>query len=262
VRELIFDTETTGLDPKTHRLVSIAVVELVHGALTGRFCYYHLNPERPNDPRAQEIHGLTDEYLATCPKFADIATPLMEFIGTSRLVAHNARFDLGFLSEELDRAQFPTNTFDSYHCTYQAAVKRRGMGKGRNTLDTLTEVYKAPNYRAATGKHGALIDALTLLGVYGALSGRHATRLVQSQLDHFTQGFGIHGPFAESRTGSQELPSSAQPLSSDQSPDLCSVGGGDGQDVLGTAALHHAPEAGAAEPVRTESGDHSCSGRV
>lgn len=251
MRQTLFDTETTGLDPREHRLVSVAAVELIDDQLTGRFCHWHINPERPCDPGAAAIHGLSDEYLATQPKFAEIRDPLMEFLGNSPTIIHNARFDRGMLTQELFRLHSPGTRWDPasvmppYYCTYDEAVRRRGIGKGRNTLDTLCRVYGAQNLRTASGKHGALIDALTLFHVYRALRFLPRAPMIQSAIDHYvTKGFGVHGGFTELRAGSESVPAQARSNPTAQPADVRAVGGGAGQDVLGAAPVHHAPAPG------------------
>jgi DNA polymerase III subunit epsilon len=205
MRQIIFDTETTGLNHKEHRIVSLAAVEMQDGFLTGRFAHYHLNPERPCDPGAAALHGLKDDYLATQPKFTEIKGELLDFVGNSRFVIHNAPFDLNFFANELDRANVSTYHIDST-CTYKKAVERRGVGKGRNTLDTLARDYGVQNLREQTGKHGALVDCLVLYGVFRYLAGLTPVPLVQSQVDHFLNKLhGVHGPFEQSRPGGAPL---------------------------------------------------------
>jgi DNA polymerase-3 subunit epsilon len=210
VRQLIFDTETTGLNSREHRLVSLAAVEIVDGELTGRFAHYHLNPERPCDPGAAAIHGLMDEYLATQPLFAQVWPELDCFITGSRFIIHNAKFDLAFLLAELCRTGRP-RAIPPYTCTFERAEARRGRAKGRNTLDTLAREWGVQNLREATGKHGALVDCLVLYGVWRRLAGLDPRPLVQFQLDHYlNKGFGIHGCFEQASPGGADVPAPAQ----------------------------------------------------
>lgn len=227
MRQLILDTETTGLDPKRERLVSIAALEMIDGDLTGAFAHWHLNPEQPCNPKAAEIHGLTDEYLKTQPKFAEIEPELDRFVSNDRLVIHNAKFDLGFLTAELDRiARGRAYKVPPYTCTYERAVAARGMGKGRNTLDTLAREYGIQNLRETTGKHGALVDCLVLYGVFRHLARLSPAPLLQSQLDHFmSKGFGVHGNYPRSSPEGADLPSLPLADAPGVSADLCSVGG-------------------------------------
>lgn len=226
MRQLICDTETTGLSPQSERLVSVAAVEMVDGELTGAFAHWHLDPGKTSHPKALEVHGLTDEYLTGQPKFAEIAVPLADFLGASPLIFHNASFDTSFLEAEFARAcgAHQWRFVSPIRCTYQKAVAVRGMGKGRNTLDALTKAYNTLDIRTLTGgKHGALIDCLQLYGVYRALHGAPQVPLLQSLLDHY-QGFGVHGPILLQSPGSPAVPAQAQSDSAGVPADVCSVG--------------------------------------
>lgn len=212
MRQLICDTETTGLNPRDERLVSIAAIEMVDGELTGAFAHWHLNPGKSSHPRALEVHGLTDEYLATQPAFEAISDQLISFLGTSPLIFHNAPFDMGFIEAALWRILPGYTLINPVRCTYAKAVAARGMGKGRNTLDVLTREYNTLDIRTLTGgKHGALVDCLQLYGVYRALHGAEQVPLLQSLLDHyFSKGFGVHGSLSTQSPGSPAVPSSAK----------------------------------------------------
>lgn len=233
MRQVIFDTETTGLDHRTHRVVSVAAIELLNGELTGAFAHWHLNPERPCDPGAAAIHGLTDEYLATQPKFAEIVGQFRDFLGLDELIIHNARFDVPFIQMEITRTLDPTKRWDPvtmfprHRCTYEHAVRLRGMGKGRNTLDALTKAFGALDVRTLSGgKHGALIDCVQLYGVYRALNRLPQVPLVESLLQHYlTKGFGVHGRVECSGPGSPAIPSPPQADPTGQPADVCAVGG-------------------------------------
>ena len=103
-RELVLDTETTGLDCNNgHRLVEIGIVELENHVPTGKEFHYYLNPERDSDKKAQEVHGLSREFLIDKPKFSDIAEEFINFISNSKIIIHNAAFDIGFINAELNR---------------------------------------------------------------------------------------------------------------------------------------------------------------
>lgn len=231
MRQVIFDTETTGLNPREDRLVSFAALEMVDGALTGAFIHYHLNPERPCNPKAAEIHGLTDAYLVTQPRFVDVEGELNAFINADRLVIHNAKFDMGFLSAEIVRNRDPMKRWDPvtglppYTCTYEKAVAKRGIGKGRNTLDALAREWQVQNLRELTGKHGALVDCLVLFGVFRSLAGLEPSPLVQSQIDHYlNKGFGIHGNFEHTSAGGASVPAPASAHPASLPPDVRPVG--------------------------------------
>ena len=167
MREIVLDTETTGLDPLAgHRVVEIGCIELENMVATGRSLQLYLNPEMPMPMGAQDIHGLTDEFLADKPLFADKVEELLEFIGDAQLVIHNAQFDLGFLNAELERLQKPALS-NVYVDT--VSVARRKFPGQRASLDALCERSSIDNSNRT--KHGALLDAELLAEVYLELSG-------------------------------------------------------------------------------------------
>lgn len=167
MREIVLDTETTGLDPLGgHRVVEIGCIELVNMVATGRSLQIYLNPEMPMPMGAQDIHGLTDEFLADKPLFADKVEELLEFIGDAQLVIHNAQFDLGFLNAELDRLKKPA-LVNAYVDT--VSIARRKFPGQRASLDALCERFNVDNSNRT--KHGALLDAELLAEVYLELSG-------------------------------------------------------------------------------------------
>src|SRR5215510_14593763 len=163
MREVVFDTETTGLDPyQGHRLVEIGCIELVNRFPTGQTFHRYLNPERDIPPEAFAIHGLSDDFLKSKPVFADIAVDLLAFIGDAALIAHNAAFDLGFLNAELERVKQLTIPRDRLVDTLLLA--RRKYPGGSNRLDDLCVRFGIDNSRRT--KHGALLDAELLAEVY------------------------------------------------------------------------------------------------
>ena len=168
MREIILDTETTGLDPDAgHRIVEIGCVELLHRLPSGRQFQKHLNPERDMPAEAQAVHGLTAEFLAGQPKFSEIVEEFLEFIGTAPLVIHNAQFDLKFLNAELARlgkpAIEPARTVDT------VALARRRFPGAQASLDALCRRFEIDN--SARSVHGALLDCQLLADVYLELSG-------------------------------------------------------------------------------------------
>ncbi len=167
MREIVLDTETTGLDPLAgHRVVEVGCIELVNTVATGRTFQLYLNPEMPMPTAAQDIHGLTDEFLSDKPLFADKVEELLEFIGDAQLVIHNAQFDLGFLNAELERLKRPALA-NAYIDTVSMA--RRKFPGQRASLDALCERLGVDNSNRT--KHGALLDAELLAEVYLELSG-------------------------------------------------------------------------------------------
>jgi len=166
-REIVFDTETTGLNPVTgDRVVEIGCVELVNHIPSGRHFHTYLNPERKMADDAFEVHGLSDDFLRDKPRFADKAHEFLEFIGDSVLIAHNAPFDIGFLNAELKRARLPELRNQVIDTVMLAREKYPGA---RVSLDALCKVYGIDNSRRAL--HGALLDSEILAEVYLELIG-------------------------------------------------------------------------------------------
>ncbi len=167
-REIIFDTETTGLDPKTgDRMVEIGCIEMVGRVETGRTFHAYFNPERDMPPEAERVHGLSAAFLATKPRFAESVDELLTFLGDAPLVAHNAGFDFGFLNNELERIGRVAISMDRMVDTVAIARKRHPGAK--LSLDALCTRYGID--RSHRVKHGALLDAELLAQVYVELNG-------------------------------------------------------------------------------------------
>jgi DNA polymerase III subunit epsilon len=163
MREIVLDTETTGLDPfQGHRVVEIGCIELVNRIPSGQTFHRYINPERDMPAEAFAVHGLAIEFLKDKPLFADVADELLAFIGDAPLVAHNASFDLGFLNAELERAARPAVGRDRLIDTL--LIARRKFPGGPNRLDDLCLRFGIDNSRRT--KHGALLDAEILADVY------------------------------------------------------------------------------------------------
>lgn len=168
MREIIFDTETTGLDPKTgDRLVEIGCIEMVNRVTTGATFHCYFNPERDMPAEAERVHGLSEAFLADKPLFATQAQELLAFLGESPLVAHNAGFDFGFLNAELERCGLATIGLDRMVDTVKIARQKHPGAK--NSLDALCTRYGID--RSHRTKHGALLDAELLAQVYVELLG-------------------------------------------------------------------------------------------
>lgn len=169
MRQVILDTETTGLDPALgHRVIELAGVEVVNRCLTGRTFHRYLNPKRPSDPGALEVHGLTEEFLSDKPLFGEVAAEFLEFVREAQLVIHNAPFDTAFLDAELRRLDLPgiaahaSGVLDTLRL-----AKELHPGK-RNSLDALCERYGVDH--SARTLHGALLDARLLAEAYLAMT--------------------------------------------------------------------------------------------
>jgi len=174
MREIVLDTETTGLDPSSgHRVVEIGCIELANRIPTGVTYHIYLNPERDMPKEAEAVHGLSVEFLADKPRFAEIVDDLIVFLGDAALVIHNAGFDLAFLNAELTRAGRPGITRERAVDTLTLA-RRRHPG-GPNRLDDLCVRYGIDNSRRT--KHGALMDAELLSEVYAELVGGRQAKL-------------------------------------------------------------------------------------
>jgi len=181
MREIVFDTETTGLDPLNgDRLVEIGCIELVNRFPTGKVFHRYLNPERDMPEGAFRVHGLSIEFLKDKPRFVEVVDELVTFIGDNgMLVAHNAMFDLGFLNAELKRAGKGEVGRDRLVDTLMLA--RRKHPGGSNRLDDLCARYRIDNSRRT--KHGALLDAELLAEVYLELLGARQAMLGLTQFD-------------------------------------------------------------------------------
>ena len=175
MREIVLDTETTGLDPyQGHRIVEIGCVELINRIPSGASYHAYLNPQRDMPAEARAVHGLSSEFLADKPFFADVADELIAFLGDASLVIHNAGFDLAFLNAEFERAKRPGLARGRAVDTLTLA-RRRHPG-APNRLDDLCTRYGIDNSRRT--KHGALLDAELLAEVYAELVGGRQARLV------------------------------------------------------------------------------------
>jgi len=165
MRQIFFDTETTGLYPdQGDRIVDIGCVEMVNRQLTGNNLHIYLNPERASHEEAQRIHGLTEAFLADKPKFAEVADQFLEFVAGAELIIHNAPFDIGFINAELKRARRPLIN-DVITGVRDTLLMAREMFPGKaNSLDALCRRLEVDN--SGRQLHGALLDAELLADVY------------------------------------------------------------------------------------------------
>ena len=169
MRQIVLDTETTGLNPRTgDRIVEIGCVEIVDRKLTGNNYHRYINPERDSDEAALAVHGLTTEFLSDKPKFHEIAAELRDFVKDAEIIIHNAPFDLGFLNHEFQRIGLPPFV---EHCgnVIDTLVQAKELHPGkRNSLDALCDRYGISN--AHRKLHGALLDSELLADVYLAMT--------------------------------------------------------------------------------------------
>ena len=174
MRELVLDTETTGLDPENgDRIVEIGIIELSNHIKTGKQFHYYINPERESDIKAEKIHGLSRDFLSNKLKFSDIAEELVEFISDSKIIIHNAKFDVSFLNSELKRCNLNDLNNDNILDTLLLARKKY---PGQSvSLDTLCRRFRIDISNRKI--HGAILDAELLSLVYLELIGGKQTKL-------------------------------------------------------------------------------------
>jgi DNA polymerase-3 subunit epsilon len=178
MREIVLDTETTGLDPlRGDRLVEIGCVEMFNRMPTGQFYHVYINPERDMPAEAFAVHGLSSDFLSTKPLFTEIVEEFLAFIGDAPLVIHNASFDIGFINAELDRVQ--RGAIPRERLVDTLLLARRKHPGVSNRLDDLCSRYAIDNSRRT--KHGALLDAELLAEVYVDLVGARQSQLILTQ---------------------------------------------------------------------------------
>jgi DNA polymerase-3 subunit epsilon len=183
MREIVFDTETTGLDPANDRIVEIGCVELLNHISTGRRLQLYVNPGRRMAAEAVAVHGITEAFLADKPAFAQVVDELMAFFGDAPLIAHNADFDFAFLNAELERVGLPP--LAAHRKIDSLVLARRKHPAGSNTLDALCSRYGIDATRRTL--HGALLDSELLAEVYIELiGGRQASLVLADALDTAT----------------------------------------------------------------------------
>ena len=171
-RQIILDTETTGLDPKSgHRVIEIGCIELVNRKFTGEHYHIYLNPDRDSDQAALEVHGLTSEFLSDKPRFKDIYEEFLKFISGSELLIHNAEFDVNFLDHEIKllSKKLPTLSDCVTKITDTLQIAREKHPGQRNSLDALVKRYEIGGYDREL--HGALLDSQILGDVYLSMTG-------------------------------------------------------------------------------------------
>jgi DNA polymerase-3 subunit epsilon len=171
MRQVILDTETTGLEPEAgHRIIEIGCVEMLNRRKTGRTFHRYLRPDREIDRAATQVHGITNEFLAQQPRFGDVVEDLVEFLQGAELIIHNAAFDLAFLDAELKRLPGRSRQVRDWCNVVDTLPLARQLHPGqRNSLDALCKRYGIDNSHREL--HGALLDAQILLDVYLAMTG-------------------------------------------------------------------------------------------
>jgi len=201
MRQIVLDTETTGLEPSQgHRIIEIGCVELINRRITENRYHQYINPEREIDEGAIEVHGITNEFLADKPVFADVVEDFLKFIRGAELIIHNAPFDVGFMNHELKLLDSQAQPAEEFCSILDTLMMARNMHPGqKNNLDALCKRYEIDN--SARDLHGALLDAEILAEVYLAMTGGQ----VRLSLDGMT----------ETAMGKTETP---RPISTDRPP--------------------------------------------
>jgi DNA polymerase-3 subunit epsilon len=171
MRQIVLDTETTGLDPaQGHRVIEIGCIEIENRRLTGRHFHCYLNPDREIDEGAVQVHGITSTFLADKPRFSQVAADFLQFVSEAELIIHNAPFDIGFLNCELKLAGVQFGRLEDYCSVVDTLTMARKKHPGqRNSLDALCKRYEVDN--SQRDLHGALLDAEILADVYLLMTG-------------------------------------------------------------------------------------------
>ena len=181
MRQVVLDTETTGLDPAHgHRVIEIGCVEIENRKLTGKHYHCYLNPDREIDAGALEVHGLTSHFLADKPRFHQVESEFLEFINGAELIIHNAPFDLGFLDSELRGTKSEAEKISNYCGVLDSLLLAREKHPGqRNSLDALCKRYGVDNTQRQL--HGALLDAEILADVYLVMTSGQSSLLLSDE---------------------------------------------------------------------------------
>jgi DNA polymerase-3 subunit epsilon len=200
MRQIVLDTETTGLEPSQgHRVIEIGCVELVNRRLTGNHFHQYLQPDRDIDEGAIEVHGISNEFLLDKPRFADVARDFLDFVRGAQLIIHNAPFDMGFLNNELGLLAEPAGRLEELCTVLDTLPMARELHPGqKNSLDALCKRYDVDNSHREL--HGALLDAEILADVFLAMTGGQASL----SLDGLGEGTG--STIAEIRRLAAERP--------------------------------------------------------
>ncbi len=188
MRQIVLDTETTGLEvSQGHRIIEIGCVELIDRRATGRHYHQYIQPGRRVDEGALEVHGITDEFLADKPPFAEVAADFVDFIEGGELIIHNAPFDLSFIDAEMLRLDSSWHGTANRYSVVDTLNLARKMHPGqKNNLDVLCKRYNVDNTKREL--HGALLDARILADVYLAMTGGQTSLSLTSDFDAALQG--------------------------------------------------------------------------
>jgi DNA polymerase III subunit epsilon len=187
MRQIVLDTETTGLNPRSgDRIIEIGCVELVNRRLTGNNFHSYINPERDSEEGALAVHGLTTEFLSDKPKFAEIADELRDYLRGAEIIIHNAPFDIAFLDAEFERLNAPCFNDHVARVTDTLVLAKEMYPGKRNSLDALCDRYGISNAHRAL--HGALLDAELLAEVYLAMTRGQNSLTIDMMVDETVTG--------------------------------------------------------------------------
>ena len=188
MRQIVLDTETTGLEPDQHRIIEIGCVEIINRRLTGKRYHRYINPEREIDEGAFQVHGISTEFLSDKPLFAEIAKEFLDFVKDAELVIHNAPFDVGFLNAEFAKLGNEWGKVSDHCAVLDTLMLARKMRPGqKNNLDALCRFYEVDNTHRDL--HGALLDAEILAEVYLRMTGGQVALALAGQ-DSANKGVG------------------------------------------------------------------------
>ncbi len=181
MRQIVLDTETTGLDPdQGHKIIEIGCVEMVNRRLTGNNYHQYLQPDREIDEGAQAVHGISNEFLADKPRFVDAVDDFLDYLKGAELIIHNAPFDVGFIDHELKQVGPEYGRISSYCTVIDTLVMARKMRPGKkNNLDALCKHYEVNN--SQRDLHGALLDSELLAEVYLHMTGGQSALLLEGE---------------------------------------------------------------------------------
>ncbi len=211
LRQIVLDTETTGLDPEQgHRIIEIGCVELIDRRPTDNCFQQYLNPDREIDAGALEVHGITNDFLVDKPRFSDVFQDFVEYVSDAELIIHNAAFDTGFLNHEIALTGRSGNRIEDYCKVLDTLAMARQLHPGqRNDLDALCKRYAVDNSQRT--RHGALLDAEILADVYLAMTGGQTTLMLDDREFGFQALRAGHGRRPEPRaTPLLVIPASAE----------------------------------------------------
>ncbi len=182
MRQIVLDTETTGLEPaQGHRIIEIGCVEINNRRKTDRQFHYYLNPDRDIEDGAYDVHGLSNEFLSDKPRFSDIGQEFVDFIRDSDLIIHNAPFDIAFLNAELEMLGPQWGRVEDYCTIIDTLIMARELHPGqKNSLDALCQRYAIDNSQREL--HGALLDAQILVDIYLAMTGGQTDLILDDQI--------------------------------------------------------------------------------